>query len=76
MYLENELLCFLFLKIVFLCVFVLLFFKILFIHERHRKRGRDTGRGRRSRFHARSLLWDSIPGTQDQALSQRQILNS
>ena len=40
----------------------------LFIHERHRKRGR----GRRSR---RSPMWDSIPGIRDQALSQRQMLN-
>ncbi|KAM8962877.1 guanine deaminase isoform 4-T5 [Lycaon pictus] len=37
---------------------------ILFIHERHREReserGRDTGRGR-SRLHAGSPTWDSIP---------------
>ena len=26
----------------------------LFIHERHTERGRDIGRGRRSRLHARS----------------------
>ena len=44
----------------------------LFIHERHRERerGRDTGRGR-SRLHAGSLKWDSIPGLQDRALGQR-----
>ncbi|CAD7677563.1 unnamed protein product [Nyctereutes procyonoides] len=43
-------------------VFVFLFvLRILFIHERHRKRGRDTGRGR-SRLHAGSLTWDLIPG--------------
>ena len=30
--------------------------------ERERERGRDTGRGR-SRLHAGSLMWDSIPGT-------------
>ena len=39
----------------------------LFIHKRHRERGRDTGRGR-SRLHAGSLIWDSIPSLQDQAL--------
>ena len=32
----------------------------LFIH-------RDTGRGR-SRLHARTLTWDSIPGLQDHAV--------
>ena len=42
--------------------------------ERERDRGRDTGRGR-SRLHAGSLMWDSIPGLQDQALGQRQALN-
>ena len=26
-----------------------------------RERGRDIGRGRRSRLHAGSLMWDSIP---------------
>ena len=57
-----------------------IFFKILFIHERHsergrgaetqvegeekRERGRDIGRGR-SRLHAGSLTWDSILGLQD-----------
>ena len=48
----------------------------LFIHERHTQRDRDrnTGRGR-SRLHARSLMWDSIPGPQDHALGQRQALN-
>ena len=52
------------------------FFKILFIHERERERerGRDTGR-ERSRLHARSPMWDSIPGLQDHALGQRQALN-
>ena len=46
----------------------------LFTHERHTKRGRDTGRGR-SRLHARSPTWDSILGPLDHALSQRQALN-
>ena len=45
------------------------FFKIyLFIHGRHRERGRDTGRGR-SRLLAGSPMWDSIPGPRDHALS-------
>ena len=45
------------------------FFKILFIiHERHTERGRDRGRGR-SRLHAGTLMWDSIPGPQGQSLS-------
>ena len=40
------------------------FFKIyLFISDRHRERGRDTGRGR-SRLHAGILMWDSILGLQ------------
>ena len=34
---------------------------------RDTERGRDTGRGR-SRLHAASLMWDSIPGPQDHAL--------
>ena len=43
----------------------------LFIHERHRERGRHTGRGR-GRFPAGSLMQDSIPGSRDHNLSQRQ----
>ena len=35
------------------------FLKILFIHERHRVRGRDTGRGR-SRLPVGSPMWDLI----------------
>ena len=46
----------------------------LFIHERHTKRGRDTGR-ERSRLHAGSLMWDSILGLQDHSLGQRQAPN-
>ena len=42
--------------------------------ERERERGRDTGGGR-SRLHAGSPMWDSIPGLQDHALGQRQVLN-
>ena len=48
-------------------ILLFFFFKILFIHERQRKRGRDTVRGR-SRLHAGSPTWDSILGLQDQAL--------
>ena len=40
----------------------------------HRERERDIGRDR-SRLHAGSLTWDSIPGLQDRALGQRQALN-
>ena len=54
------------LKNIFKGFFFLRFY--LFIHERHRERGRDTGRGR-SRLHAGSLTWDSIPGRQDHDLS-------
>lgn len=38
----------------------------LFIHG-ERERSRDTGRGR-SRLHAGSLMWDSIPGLQHHTL--------
>ena len=50
------------------------FLKILFIYDRHRKRGRDTGRGR-GRLHAGSPTRDSVLGLQDHALGQRQVLN-
>ena len=48
----------------------------LFAHEKHteRERGRDTGRGR-SRLHAGSLMWDSIPGPRGHVLGWRQTLN-
>ena len=36
-----------------------------------RERGRDTGAGK-SRLHAGSPTWDSIPGLQDRTLGQRQ----
>ena len=42
--------------------------------ERERERGRDTGRGR-NRLSAGSPMWDLIPGLQDRALGQRQVLN-
>nr|XP_055162229.1 translation initiation factor IF-2-like isoform X1 [Nyctereutes procyonoides] len=40
----------------------------------HRERGRDAGRGR-SRLHAGSPTWDSIPEPQDHAPSRREMLN-
>ena len=46
----------------------------MIVSQRERERGRDTGRGR-SRLHAGSPMWDSIPGLQDRALDQRQVLN-
>ena len=49
-------------------IFFLRFY--LFIHNRQRERGRDTGRGR-SRLHAGSPMWDSIPGLQDHTLGCR-----
>ena len=39
-----------------------------------RKRSRGTGR-ERNRLHARSPMWDSIPGLQDHALGGRQAPN-
>lgn len=42
--------------------------------ERKRERGRDTNRGI-SKLHAGSPTQDSIPGLQDLALGQRQVLN-
>ena len=41
---------------------------------RDKERGRDTGRGR-SRLHAGSPMWNSIPGPQDHVLGPRQMLN-
>ena len=52
-----------------ICLFVF----NLFIHERHRERGRDIGRGR-SRLPEGSLTWDLIPRPRDHALCQRQML--
>ena len=43
--------------------------------ERKKERGRDIGRGRRSRLHAGSPMGDLITGPQDHALNQRQTLN-
>ena len=51
------------------------FLKIyLFIHERHRERGRDIGRGR-NRLLEGSPVWDSILVLWDHTLSWRQTLN-
>ena len=46
----------------------------LLIHDRLRERGRDIDR-RRSRLSAGSPMRDSIPGSWDYDLSQRQTLN-
>ena len=56
---------------------ILLFLKrfCLLICKRHTERGRDTGRGR-SRLHAGSPTWDSIPEPWDGDLSQRQTLST
>ena len=51
-----------------------LFLKILFIHERHIQRDKDTGRGRR-RLPAGSLMWYLIPGPLNHDPSQRQLFN-
>ena len=48
------------------CLSIYLSIKILFIHERHRERGRDIGQGR-SR-----VPMDSNPGPQNHTLSWRQ----
>ena len=44
------------------------------MRDTHRERGRDTSKGR-SRLHAGSPTWDSIPSLQDHALGQRQAPN-
>ena len=64
----------------FLDIFFIFLRFYLFIHERQRdrererERGWDTGRGR-NKFHAGSLMQDSILGLWDHALSWRQMLN-
>ena len=51
------------------------FFKdFIYSVVRDTEKGRDTGRGR-SRLPDGSLMRDWIPGPQDYALSQRQMLN-
>ena len=47
---------------------------ILFIHERHGGRGRDTGR-RRIRLPVGNPMRDLIPRPRDKALTQPQMLN-
>ena len=63
-------------KVFQLFFYFLFFLKILFIYLSmiDIERGRDTGRGR-SRLHAGSPTWDSIPGLQDGAPGQRQAPN-
>ena len=51
-----------------------LFFKVLFIHERHTETGRDIGRGR-TRIPVGSPMQGSVPGPWDHNMSQRQTLN-
>lgn len=58
---------FVFLKLTPFKDFIYLFMRYT---ERERESVKDTG-GRRSRLHAGSLTWDSIPGLQDQALGRR-----
>ena len=53
----------------FFCLFV-----CLFIYERHTKKSRDTGGGRRSRLHA-SPLWDSIPESRPEPKADTQPLS-
>ena len=48
-------------------LFIFKDFIYLFMRDTERTRGRDIGRGR-SRLHAGSPMWDSIPGLQDHAL--------
>ena len=55
------------------CIIIYFYF-YLFIHEKHTERGRDIGR-EGSRLRAGSPMWDSVPGLQDDVLSQRQMLN-
>ena len=50
------------------------FFKILFIHERHRER-QSVHRQREKQAPCREPEWESILGTQDHALNQRQVLS-
>ena len=51
------------------------FYEFIYLFMRDTEREAETGRRRRSRPHARSLMWDSILDIQDQALSQRQTFN-
>ena len=50
------------------------YFIYLFMKDTERERSRDTGRGR-SRPHAGSPTWDSIPGPRGHALGWREALN-
>ena len=57
--------------IILLWIYIFLRFHLI-IHETHRQRGRDIGRGR-SRFPAGRLMWNSIFWPQDYALSQKML---
>ena len=50
------------------------YFIYLFMRDAERGKGKHTDRGR-SRLHAGSLMWDSIPGLWDHILGWRQALN-
>ena len=62
-------------KLIYKYTFWFFFFKdFIYLFMRERERGGDTGRGR-SRLHAGSPTWDSIPGLQDHALEPTAALN-
>ena len=51
----------------YISYYILFYFKyFIYLFMRDTERSRDTGRGR-SRLHAGSPVWDSIPGLQDHA---------
>ena len=54
--------------------FVVFFKDFVYLFMRDTGRGRDIGR-RRSRLHAGSPMWDSLPGPRKDTPSQRQMLN-
>ena len=55
----------------------LIFFKFLFIYDSHTERGERLRHRQREKQApcTESPTWDSIPGLQDRALGQRQVLN-
>ena len=69
--LEMELCTLIFHCALIIFIYFLKDFIYLFMRDTERQRHRQ----RRSRLHAGSLMWYSIPGPQDHALSQRQVPN-